>query len=86
MSWQRLGPASRRYASEWGSADKGSALRSPDLEGVAQMEPEIYAEQASRHDRFVQDQTQTTRAIPVVAQALRRERPFRLPTALEAGF
>jgi hypothetical protein len=49
------------------------------------MESEIYAEQGSRHDRFAQYQTQTTRAIPVVALTLRRERPSRLPTALEAG-
>lgn len=31
---------------------------------------EVYAEQASRHDRFAQYQTQTSRSIPVVALTL----------------
>jgi hypothetical protein len=49
------------------------------------MESKKYAEQASRHDRFALDQTQTTRAIAVVALSLSRERPCRLPIALETG-
>jgi deazaflavin-dependent oxidoreductase (nitroreductase family) len=44
-----------------------------------QRRAEVYAEQADRHERFAQYQTQTTRVIPVVALTLRREPPSRLP-------
>jgi deazaflavin-dependent oxidoreductase (nitroreductase family) len=50
-----------------------------------QRRAEVYAEQADRHERFAQYQTQTTGAIPVVALTPRREPPSRLPTAPEGG-
>jgi hypothetical protein len=43
----------------------------------------VYAEQADRHERFARYQTQTTRAVPVVALTLPREPPSRVPTASE---